>query len=85
MPITQEAQPGLGDASHPPASPQPQLLKMMGVLGVRGEGPTPSLAFNPPLLGGRARARGADKGAGAWPGARAGGPSPPPIHRRGSA
>lgn len=51
----------------------------------RGDGPTPPLIFNPPLLWGRARAGGANKGAGAWPGARPGGPSPPPIHRRGSA
>ncbi|XP_059522447.1 cytochrome P450 2S1 isoform X2 [Myotis daubentonii] len=50
----------------------------------RGEVPTP-LTSSPPLLGGRTRARGTDKGAGCWPGARPGGPSSPPIHGRGSA
>lgn len=53
--------------------------------GFQGEVPTPPLTSSPPLLAGRARARGTDKGAGCWPGARPGGPSSPPIHGRGSA
>lgn len=66
---------------RPPASP---LTTTAQEEGTSKESP-PTPTSGPLLLGDRARAGGADKGAGAWPGTQPGGPSSPPLHGRGSA
>lgn len=46
----------------------------------RSKDPAQTLTSNSPLLACRACAGGADARAGGWPGAKPGGPSPPPLH-----
>lgn len=76
---------GLEDSSSLPSSlPPNHSCSRSWVSEGRITTPQP-LTSNLPLLGRRASSGGADTGAGGWPGARPGGPSPPPLHGRCSA